>query len=141
MNSAQQCGAACAAQVIQTALDASHSAREAANSVSSIVTDMNNICSIVDDIQNTYSDMEGQIIYLQLDIEQLSSEILLLKESIDNAMLPTIDHNVLKLVVAILGAFTICIVMCQIIIFYTGHIENKKEERRRIMVQQRNSVI
>ena len=53
MNSAQQCGAACAAQVIQTAQDASHSARDAANSVSSIVTDIGEMCDIVNNIQDT----------------------------------------------------------------------------------------
>ena len=141
MNSAQQCGAACAAQVIQTAQDASHSARDAANSVSSIVTDIGEMCDIVNNIQDTYSDIEDQVIHLRIDIDQLSSDIHLLKASIDDAMLPTVDNNVLKLVVAIFGAFTICIVICQLIIFYTGRLEEKKEERMRIMVQQRRDVI
>ena len=74
------------------------------------------MCDVVNNIQNTYSDIEDQVIHLRIDIDQLSSDIHLLKASIDDAMLPTVDNNVLKLVVAIFGAFTICIVICQLII-------------------------
>ena len=42
-------------------------------------------------------------------------------------MVPTIDNNVLLLIIAILGAFTICIVVCVGVIGYTGYIENKKK--------------
>ena len=74
---------------------------------------------------------------IQNEIQDLSKNITKLKESFDNAMIPTIDDNILSLIVATLIAFTTCIVVCQLIILYTSHIDTKKEERRRIMVQQK----
>ena len=56
--------------------------------------------------------------WLSNDILQLLTEFSSLKESVDNSMVPTVDNNIIRLVVAILSAFTICIVFCQLIIFY-----------------------
>ena len=76
---------------------------------------------------------------IQNDIQDLSNNFTILRNSFDNATIPTIDDNLLSLIVATLAAFTICIVVCQLVILYTSHLESKKEERRRIMVQQKKN--
>ena len=139
MNSADSCNAACASRVIQTAQDSSQTARSVATSVAGVLTEMEDIQAMVDGIKDNTDDIEGQVIQLRNDIIQLSTDIATLKQSVDDSMVPTVDDNVIKLVIAILSAFTICIVICQVVIFYSGRIETKKEERKRIMVQQRNN--
>tara|TARA_Y100000768_G_C23737502_1_gene567800 strand:+ start:203 stop:631 length:429 start_codon:yes stop_codon:yes gene_type:complete len=137
MNSADSCNAGCASRVIQTAQESSQTARSVATSVAGVLTEMENIQTMVDGIKDNTDDIEGQVIQLRNDIIQLSTDIASLKQSVDDSMVPTVDDNIMKLVIAILSAFTICIVVCQLIIFYSGRIETKKEERKRIMVQQR----
>ena len=61
-----------------------------------------------------------------------------LKLSVDESMVPTIDNNVLKLVVAVLSAFTLCIVVCQLVIFYSSRETIKKEKT--IKVKNRNRI-
>ena len=139
MNSADSCNAACASQVIQVAQESSQTARSVATSVAGVLTEMEDIQAMVDGIKDNTDDIEGQVIQLRNDIIQLSTDIATLKQSVDDSMVPTVDDNVIKLVIAILSAFTICIVICQVVIFYSGRIETKKEERKRIMVQQRNN--
>ena len=140
MNSAESCNSACASSVIQVAQDSAQSARSVATSVAGVLTEIEDMRTMVDNIKDTSDDTEGQVIQLRNDIFQLSSDISSLKESVDASMVPTVDDNVIKMVIAILSAFTICIVICQLVIFYSGRIESKKEERKRIMVQQRRNV-
>ena len=137
MNSADSCNAACASQVIQTAQESSQTARSVATSVAGVLTEMENMQTMVDGIKENTDDIEGQVIQLRNDIIQLSTDISSLKQLVDDSMVPTVDENIIKLVIAILSAFTICIVICQLVIFYSGRIETKKEERKRIMVRQR----
>ena len=142
MNSADSCNAACASQVIQTAQESSQTARSVATSVAGVLTEMENMQTMVDGIKDNSDNIEEQVIQLRNDIIQLSTDIASLKQSVDDSMIPSVDDNVINLVIAILSAFTICIVICQLIIFYSGRIETKKEERKRILVQQRvNDVI
>ena len=137
MNSADSCNAACASRVIQTAQDSSQTARSVATSVAGVLTEMEDIQTMVDGIKDNTDDIEGQVIQLRNDIIQLSTDISTLKQSVDDSMVPTVDDNVIKLVIAILSAFTICIVFCQLIIFYSGRTESKKEQTR-ITVQQKD---
>ena len=130
-HSASQCGTACVAQVIQSTQEASQSARSAATSVASIVTAIEDMRTIVEDDQQTTESIEGQVIQLRIDMQDLSDEISSLRISVDNSMVPTIDNNILKLVIAVLTAFTLCIVVCQLVIFYSGRLEVKKEGKRR----------
>ena len=47
------------------------------------------------------------------------------------------DHTV-TIVIATLVAVTVCLVVCQVLICYTSYLEAEREERRRIIVQQKN---
>ena len=129
MYSASQCGSECVAQVIQSTQDASQSAQSAASSVASIVTAVEEMRIMIEEDQDTTDSVEGQIIQLRIDMRELSENIETLRLSIDESMVPTIDNNVLKLVVAIVSAFTICIVICQLVIFYSSREVRKKEKR------------
>ena len=129
MYSASQCGTECVAQVIQSSQDASQSAYSAASSVASIVTAVEEMRIMIEEDQDTTDNVEGQIIQLRIDMRELSENIETLRLSIDESMVPTIDNNVLKLVVAIVSAFTICIVICQLVIFYSSREVRKKEKR------------
>ena len=124
--SARDCDAECAAQVIQSSLEVSQSAQQATASVSEAILLLESVSGIVSDIQNTYEGIEGQVIQLRIDTRKLSDDINLLKVSIDDSMVPTIDNSVLLLIIATLGAFTICLVVCLGIIGYAGYTENKK---------------
>ena len=129
MYSASQCGSECVAQVIQSTQDASQSAQSAASSVASIVTAVEEMRIMIEEDQDTTDSVEGQIIQLRIDMRELSENIETLRLSVDESMVPTIDNNVLKLVVAIVSAFTICIVICQLVIFYSSREVRKKEKR------------
>ena len=129
MYSASQCGTECVAQVIQSTQDASQSAYSAASSVASIVTAVEEMRIMIEEDQDTTDNVEGQIIQLRIDMRELSENIETLKLSIDESMVPSIDNNILKLVVAIVSAFTICIVICQLVIFYSSREVRKKEKR------------
>lgn len=138
MYSASQCGPECMAQVIQSTQDASQSARSAASSVASIVTAIEEMRIMIEENKDIADSAEGQIIQLRIDMQGLSENIETLKLSVDESMVPTIDNNVLKLVVAVLSAFTLCIVVCQLIIFYSSRETIKKEKR--IKVKNRNRI-
>ncbi len=138
MYSASQCGPECMAQVIQSTQDASQSARSAASSVASIVTAIEEMRIMIEENKYIADSAEGQIIQLRIDMQGLSENIETLKLSVDESMVPTIDNNVLKLVVAVLSAFTLCIVVCQLIIFYSSRETIKKEKR--IKVKNRNRI-
>ena len=125
--SARDCDAECAAQVIQSSLEVSQSAQQATSSVGEVVLLLDSLSSMVEDVQHNSEETEGQVIQLRIDVRQLSEDINSLRLSIDESMLPTIDNSVLLLIIAILGAFTICIVSCLGVIGYTGYIENKKK--------------
>ena len=138
MYSASQCGPECMAQVIQSTQDASQSARSAASSVASIVTAIEEMRIMIEENKYIADSAEGQIIQLRIDMQGLSENIETLKLSVDESMVPTIDNNVLKLVVAVLSAFTLCIVVCQLIIFYSSRETIKKEKR--IKFKNRNRI-
>ena len=129
MYSASQCGSECVAQVIQSTQDASQSAQSAASSVASIVTAVEEMRIMIEEDQDTTDSVEGQIIQLRIDMRELSENIETLRLSVDESMVPTIDNNILKLLVAIVSAFTICIVICQLVIFYSSREVRKKEKR------------
>ena len=138
MYSASQCGPECMAQVIQSTQDASQSARSAASSVASIVTAIEEMRIMIEENKDIADSAEGQIIQLRIDMQGLSENIETLKLSVDESMVPTIDNNVLKLVVAVLSAFTLCIVVCQLVIFYSSRETIKKEKT--IKVKNRNRI-
>ena len=94
-HSASQCGTACVAQVIQSTQEASQSARSAATSVASMVTAIEDMRTIVEDDQQTTESIEGQVIQLRIDMQDLSDEISSLRISVDNSMVPTIDNNII----------------------------------------------
>ena len=125
--SARDCDAECAAQVIQSSLEVSQSAQQATSSVGEVVLLLDSLSSMVEDVQHNSEETEGQVIQLRIDVRQLSEDINSLRLSIDESMVPTIDNSVLLLIIAILGAFTICIVSCLGVIGYTGYIDNKKK--------------
>ena len=124
--SARDCDAECAAQVIQSSLEVSQSAQQATASVGEATLVLESVSDMINDIQSTSEGTEGQVIQLRIDIQQLSDDIHLLRTSIDDSMVPTIDNSVLLLIIATLGAFTICLVVCLGIIGYAGYTENKK---------------
>ena len=125
--SARDCDAECAAQVIQSSQDVSQSAQQAAASAAEATLVLEEVTTMVNDLHDITESSEGQIIQLRIDVRQLSDDINLLRLSIDDSMVPTIDNSILFLIIAILGAFTVCIVVCVGVIGYTGYIENKKK--------------
>ena len=129
--SARDCDAECAAQVIQSSLEVSQSAQQATSSVAEAIILLDSLSNMVEDIQYNSDETEGQVIQLRVDFRQLSEDINLLRVSIDESMVPTIDNSVLLLIIAILGAFTICIVLCLGVIGYTSYIEYNKNNKNK----------
>ena len=125
--SARDCDAECAAHVIQSSQDVSQSAQHAAESAAEATLVLEEVTTMVNDLHDISELTEGQIIQLRIDVRQLSDDINLLRLSIDDSMVPTIDNSILLLIIATLGAFTVCIVACLGVIGYTGYIENKKK--------------
>ena len=125
--SARDCDAECAAQVIQSSQDVSQSAQQAAASAAEATFVLEEVTTMVNDLHDISESTEGQVIQLRIDVRQLTDDINLLRLSIDDSMIPTIDNSILFLIIAILGAFTVCIVVCVGVIGYTGYIENKKK--------------
>tara|TARA_B100000575_G_C23136272_1_gene660200 strand:- start:404 stop:862 length:459 start_codon:yes stop_codon:yes gene_type:complete len=125
--SARDCDAECAAHVIQSSQDVSQSAQHAAESAAEATLVLEEVTTMVNDLHDISESTEGQIIQLRIDVRQLSDDINLLRLSIDDSMVPTIDNSILLLIIAILGAFTICIVTCVGVIGYTGYITHKKQ--------------
>tara|TARA_Y100000996_G_C22360225_1_gene576559 strand:- start:131 stop:556 length:426 start_codon:yes stop_codon:yes gene_type:complete len=137
MNSARECGAECAAQVINVAQEASQSARSVATSVALAATEMEDIQEMITEIRDIAENSEGQIIQLRNDMRMLSLDINALNKTVNNSMVPVLDDNILLLIISTLTAFTICIVVCQLTIFYTHHTEIKREKRGRINVKEK----
>ena len=137
MNSARDCGAECAAQVINVAQEASQSARSVATSVALAATEMEDIQEMITEIRDIAENSEGQIIQLRNDMRMLSLDINALNKTVNNSMVPVLDDNILLLIISTLTAFTICIVVCQLTIFYTHHTEIKREKRGRINVKEK----
>ena len=125
--SARDCDPECAALVIQSSQDVSQSAQHAAESAAEATLVLEEVTTMVNDLHDISESTEGQIIQLRIDVRQLSDDINLLRLSIDDSMVPTIDNSILLLIIATLGAFTVCIVACLGVIGYTGYIENKKK--------------
>ena len=137
MNSARECGAECAAQVINVAQEASQSAPSVATSVALAATEMEDIQEMITEIRDIAENSEGQIIQLRNDMRMLSLDINALNKTVNNSMVPVLDDNILLLIISTLTAFTICIVVCQLTIFYTHHTEIKREKRGRINVKEK----
>tara|TARA_B100000700_G_scaffold294415_1_gene356376 strand:+ start:624 stop:1049 length:426 start_codon:yes stop_codon:yes gene_type:complete len=137
MNSARECGSECAAQVINVAQEASQSARSVATSVALAATEMEDIQEMITEIRDIAENSEGQIIQLRNDMRMLSLDINALNKTVNNSMVPVLDDNILLLIISTLTAFTICIVVCQLTIFYTHHTEIKREKRGRINVKEK----
>ena len=137
MTSARDCGAECAAQVINVAQEASQSARSVATSVALAATEMEDIQEMITEIRDIAENSEGQIIQLRNDMRMLSLDINALNKTVNNSMVPVLDDNILLLIISTLTAFTICIVVCQLTIFYTHHTEIKREKRGRINVKEK----
>ena len=125
--SARDCDAECAAHVIQSSQDVSQSAQHAAESAAEATLVLEEVTTMVNDLHDISESTEGQIIQLRIDVRQLSDDINLLRLSIDDSMVPTIDNSILLLIIATLGAFTVCIVACLGVIGYTGYITHKKK--------------
>ena len=125
--SARDCDAECAAQVIQSSQDVSQSAQQAAASAAEATMVLQDVTTMINDLHDISESTEGQVIQLRIDVRQLSDDINLLRLSIDDSMVPTIDTSILLVIIAILGAFTICIVTCVGVIGYTGYLEHKKK--------------
>ena len=74
------------------------------------------------------------IIQLQTDLNQLSEHILSLETTINESIIqmdtPIIDKYTASVIISTLGAITLCIIVCQLLIFYTGRLEARKERRR-----------
>ena len=99
--SARDCDAECAAQVIQSSQDVAQSAQEAANSAAEATIALESINDRVNEIQELSENTEGQVIQLRIDIFHLSDEIELLRLSINDSMVPTIDESILLMILII----------------------------------------
>lgn len=84
----------------------------------------------IGEIYETTDNTETLVYQLRNDIRLLAANITILKETIDSAILPNLDDNVVDLVIATLAAFTVCVVACLMAICYTNHLEAKTSSRR-----------
>ena len=125
--SARECGSECVAQIIQSSLEVTQAAQQATGYVGEATVILESVSNIINDMQGTYEQTEGQVIQLRIDVRQLSDDINFLRSSIDDSMVPTIDNSTLFLIISILGALTICLVMCLSVIGYTVYTENNNK--------------
>ena len=96
---------------------------------------------MIDDITGLSESIEGQIISLRNDIFELSVNITILRSEVEASMFPTLDDNIFGVIISVITGITICIVVCQLIIFNTSRMEFKREERKwNIMNKGRNRV-
>ena len=102
--SARECDANCAAEVIQASLELSQSAQQTANYASEATLALESTHDLIDQIQRNTRNTEGQVIQLRIDMNELIDEISLLRTSIDNSMVPTIDDSVLLMTISILAS-------------------------------------
>ena len=84
----------------------------------------------IGEVYETTDNTETLVYHLRNDIRLLAANITILKETIDSAILPNLDDNVVDLVIATLAAFTVCVVACLMAICYTNHLETKTASRR-----------
>ena len=94
---------------------------------------INTISSIqegISELSETTDSTETLVYQLRNDIRLLAENITILKDTIDSAILPNLDENVVDLVIATLAAFTVCVVACLMAICYTNHLEMKTASRR-----------
>ena len=133
--SARECGANCAAEVIQASLDLSQTAQETSNYASEATLALEATHNLIEQIQRNTRNTEGQVIQLRIDMDGLIHEISLLRTSIDDSMVPTIDDSILLMTISILSAATICLVSCLGVICYTSYIETKSKNRNKVHVQ------
>ena len=133
--SSRDCDASCASQVIQVSQDVAQYAQMATAETASSRIYLENTMNMIDEIKDLYENIEGQVIELRLDILKLNKNITMLTNEVENSMLPTLDDNIFKIIIATISAITICIVICQLVIFSTGKLETEREERRRIILQ------
>ena len=45
-------------------------------------------------------------------------------------MVPTVDNSIIKIIIVVFSAFTICIVVCQLLVALTSKSEIKRSNRR-----------
>ena len=134
--SSRECDASCASEVIQISQDVAQYAQMATAETASSRIALETTMSILDEIKDLTENIEGQVIQLRIDILKLNKNITRLSDEVENSMVPTLDDNIFKLLIAIISAITVCIVVCQLVIFNTSRLESRKEERRRIILQQ-----
>tara|TARA_Y100000814_G_scaffold285063_1_gene252593 strand:+ start:1425 stop:1847 length:423 start_codon:yes stop_codon:yes gene_type:complete len=122
------------AQIIQAAQDAATSSQRAAASAGVATSRIDEMREMVDEMQSTNQFTGSIIIQLQTDLNQLSEHILSLETTINESIIqmdtPIIDKYTASVIISTLGAITLCIIVCQLLIFYTGRLEARKERRR-----------
>ena len=128
------------AQMIQISQDAALASQRAAAAAGIVASRVDEMRDMVDQIQSKTDLTETHIIQLQLEMHQfsqeLSGEIHALKNTIDDAIIPSVDNKTVELIIATLAAFTVCFVVCQFLIFCTSY-----QERRKSRVRVRNNDI
>ena len=96
----------------------------------SIINTISSIQEGISELSETTDSTETLVYQLRNDIRLLAENITILKDTIDSAILPNLDENVVDLVIATLAAFTVCVVACLMAICYTNHLEMKTASRR-----------
>ena len=127
--SSRDCDATCASQVIQSTIEVSQSAQEAAVSAGEVAMALESVTSHVQDMQRLTENTEGQVIQLRNDMIHLSQSIDELRESVNQSMVPSVDNQVVKIIVATLSALTLCIVSCVAAISYSNYLESRRTVR------------
>ena len=116
--------------IIQAAQDSLQFSEETYYSAISIRSSVNDINDNVDSISESTYRTELDIVELRNDISLLSETISNLEISINNSMVPTVDNSIIKIIIVVFSAFTICIVVCQLLVALTSKSEIKRCNRR-----------
>tara|TARA_Y100000996_G_scaffold401869_1_gene373228 strand:+ start:1261 stop:1674 length:414 start_codon:yes stop_codon:yes gene_type:complete len=116
--------------IIQAAQDSLQFSEETYYSAISIRSSVNDINDNVDSISESTYRTELDIVELRNDISLLSETISNLEISINNSMVPTVDNSIIKIIIVVFSAFTICIVVCQLLVALTSKSEIKRSNRR-----------
>ena len=106
--------------IIQAAQDSLQFSEETYYSAISIRSSVNDINDNVDSISESTYRTELDIVELRNDISLLSETISNLEISINNSMVPTVDNSIIKIIIVVFSAFTICIVVCQLLVALTS---------------------
>ena len=139
--SSRECDASCASQVIQSSQEVAQYAQMATAETAAATIALEETMVMIDDITGLSESIEGQIISLRNDIFELSVNITILRSEVEASMFPTLDDNIFGVIISVITGITICIVVCQLIIFNTSRMEFKREERKwNIMNKGRNRV-